>query len=328
MLTPKENYLKAMRAQTPEYLPNQFMDCNYMVPMIFIERYDEMESGYDGFGVHWTYVEDVCAPMTTPGKVLCDDITDWKNQITIPDLDSYDWEFYSTRALEHCDEENKVNYCMNINGMFERLHACIGMQEALCSLITDEDAVIDFVNAVADHKIRFMEKCKKYYHGEIFNMHDDYGANDRTFMSLETWRKIFKKPLSRIVEACHDLGMLYEHHSCGYIEPFVDDFVEMGMDAVNTWQWPTNKNVRAIKDKYQDRLCFIGGMDSQGVLDREDATDEEWEAEIRRAIDLLAPGGSYIPFPITLGINFMSVYLPLMETYGKTYYKEHPEAVR
>ncbi len=264
--------------------------------------------------------------MPTEGRILLPDITEWKKYVKIPDLDSYDWELASRRALGVSNPE-KVNFAMNVNGMFERLHACMGMTDALCALIEDEDACYDFFGAIADHKIRMIERTKKYYQADIFNMHDDYGMNDRPFMNLELWRRLLKPHLKRVVEACHDFGMYYQHHSCGFIEPFIDDFVEIGVDGIDTWQ-VCNTNIRAIKDKYQHCLTFIDGLDNMGILDRDDVTKEEVIKEFHRAIDLLAPSGSYIPYPITLKMDYFPGFKEVMDGYGKEYYKLHPEAIR
>lgn len=56
-----------------------------------------------------------------------------------------------------------------------------------------------------------------------------------------------------MVEACHDAGMLYQHHSCGFIEPIVPDLVEIGCDAIDTFQ-ACNKNTAELKKNMEIRL--------------------------------------------------------------------------
>jgi len=326
MLTPKENYMKVMRHETPEWLPNVLNDSNFIIPMAEIERYVGDETGYDGFGVHWTFVPDVRAPMPTLGMDIMDDVTKWREQVKFPDLDAYDWETEGADILEMCDED-KVTTALNINGMFERLHACMGMTEALTSLLLEPEACYEFFGAVADHKIGMVQRMKQYFKIDVVLMHDDYGTEQNLFMSLDTWRELLKPHLKRIIDACHECGVLYHHHSCGYIEPLVPDFVEIGMDALDTWQ-VCNKNMRAIKDEYQDRLAFIGGLDSFGILDNPDCGPDEYYAEFKRATDLMAPGGSYIPFPVTLTMDFAPTYFKFMNEYGTDFYKNHPDAVR
>lgn len=51
MLTPKENYLRVMRHEKPEWLPCNPEDVNFLIPILEIERWPEDGSGLDGFGV-------------------------------------------------------------------------------------------------------------------------------------------------------------------------------------------------------------------------------------------------------------------------------------
>ena len=325
MITPKENYLRVLRHQRPEWIPNTREDRNFYIPMMEIERWNKPGSGVDGFGVEWTFDPGAGAPMPTAGKFLMDDVCRWKEQVQFPDLDQYDWGSAAEQVLQTWDPD-KLTSCMIVNGMFERLHACMGMEEAMVALIEEPKACREFADAVANHKIAMMKRCKEHFKADLINMHDDYGSNQGPLMSLETWRHIYKPGLKRIVDACHEMGMLYQHHSCGYIEPFVEDMVEIGVDAIDTWQ-VCNRNMRAIKDRFQDRLTFIGGVDNLGVLDWSNATEEEIYAEFKRAVDLMAPGGSYIPSSITLTFRFFPTYMKFMHEYGRDFYRNHPETL-
>ena len=135
--------------------------------------------------------------------------------------------------------------------------------------------------------------------------------NDKMFMSLDTWRTIFKPQLKRVVDAVHENGMLYEHHSCGYIEPIVPDLIEIGVDALDVWQ-VCNTNMRSLKDQYQHQLTFCGGFDNQGVFDKLGVTFEECYEETKRAVELMAPGGSYIAFTVTVSNDFQPAFQKAM----------------
>ena len=83
MLTPKENYLRVMRHEKPEWIPNNLEDINFLIPILEIERWPEDESGVDGFGVEWTFVPGTSAPMPTLGKEILHDVTEWKEVVKI-----------------------------------------------------------------------------------------------------------------------------------------------------------------------------------------------------------------------------------------------------
>ena len=43
-----------------------------------------------------------------------------------------------------------------------------------------------------------------------------------------------------------------------------DELVELGIDAIDPLQ--ITNPIRELKDKYQDRVTFVGGYDNQGRL--------------------------------------------------------------
>ncbi|WKY48182.1 uroporphyrinogen decarboxylase family protein [Eubacteriaceae bacterium ES3] len=323
-LSPRENALIAYKHGVPAYIPTLFTDITMIQANPSMERYCGSTSGVDGFGVEWTYVENAHAPMTTPGKILFDEISDWREYVNFPDLEKIDWEKQADIDV-HTDfmalvagaglvpmadgksayDEDKLVLCMVINGPFERLHALMGFENALIALATEPEECYEYFKAVADWKIEYFKKIAKYYKVDVINGHDDYGSKDRMFMSPDTWRKLIKPHLKRMVEACHESGVLYQHHSCGHIEPILEDLVEIGVDAIDTLQGGSNKNLVALKKEFGDRITFCGGFDNQGVLELPDVTEDEIKAEYRRVVDGLAPAGSFVVFPITIGFDYV-----------------------
>ena len=206
--------------------------------------------------------------------------------------------------------------------MFERMHALMGFENALMALVEDPESCFEFFSAIADYKIVYFKKIAKYYPADVIAAHDDYGSADRMFMSPETWRHLIKPNLKRMVDTCHELGLIYEHHSCGYIEPIIPDLVEIGVDALDPLQ-VVNKNMSTIKQKYQDKLTFVGGIDNVGVEDRPGVTDEEIIADYHKCIDRLAPGGSYVVFTATATPHSIPLLLLEHMRYGaKRFYSK------
>ena len=58
-------------------------------------------------------------------------------------------------------------------------------------------------------------------------------------------------------------------------EYFLDRFYELGIRRIDPCQ-PVN-DINAMKAKYPD-MCFLGGLDIQGVIDMPGKTEEEWKA--------------------------------------------------
>ena len=119
--------------------------------------------------------------------------------------------------------------------------------------------------------------------------------------------------------------MLYQHHSCGYIEPIFPELVELGIDAIDVWQ-VGNIHMRELKDQYQDVCTFCGGFDSQGITGRVEVTEEEVIQEYHRVTDLMAPGGSFVHFPPGLRPDLMPAFMAEHARYGHTFYQNQAKA--
>lgn len=339
-IRPIDNIMMAYRHRKPYYIPSMYTDLNISKPAALIERYDGPGIGYDGFGVEWKWEPNIKAPMTTQNhQISC--ITDWQ-KVKFPDLEAIDWvkqaeddshitmdraTGYPTRTEESIfANHDRCNLAMVINGPFERMHSLEGFSNALCDLLEEPEACADYFKAIADWKCEYFHKIATYYPYDVINGHDDYGSAHNLFMSLETWRKLIKPNLARMVEQVHKDGLIYQHHTCGYCEPLIEDFIEIGIDAVDTWQGGSNPNVGELKKKYGDKITFCGGFDNQYVLEQPDVTEEQTRAEYRRVIDLLAPGGSYIVFPISGATGDMASFVDEHFKYGMSFYATHPEA--
>ncbi|MBN1247021.1 MAG: methyltransferase [Anaerolineae bacterium] len=83
-------------------------------------------------------------------------------------------------------------------------------------------------------------------------------------------------------------------HSCGDVSPFIPDFIEAGLDILQPVQTSARGMVpEVLKATYGKDLCLWGGgCDTQHVLPR--GTVEEVQADVRRRMAILAPGGGYV----------------------------------
>lgn len=301
----REQLLEVYKHKNIGYVPCFFTDFDFSQPASINER--PKGSGKDWFGVEWEFVPEVMAPMVKPGPQRISSIENWKEELVMPDLAAYDWEAEAAKETEHWDRENKISYMMLINGIFERTHALMGFEEALMAIYVDPDALKELIEVITRYKLEVIRIIGTYFKPDVLCFHDDFGGNDKMFMGLETWREFFKEPLKRIIDETHKYGMIYEHHSCGYIEPLFEDLVEMGIDAIDPLQ--VTNPIRELKDKYQDRVTFVGGYDTQNVFDKTGITEEKIRIETKRAMDELAPGGSFVAFPLTITFDFVPIFI-------------------
>jgi len=174
----------------------------------------------------------------------------------------------------------------------------MGMEEYLEKMITHPEVIHALNNRVADF---YWELCLEFFDTcgdliDIFFFGDDFGTQEALFISPEMWREFFKPILKRFSDLGHDYGMKTMFHSCGSVWSIIPDLIDIGMDAVNPVQpRPKGMNLERLKRDYGPFITFHGAIDHQRLLPF--GTPEEVRREVRRVIDIMAPGGGYCLAP-------------------------------
>jgi hypothetical protein len=98
---------------------------------------------------------------------------------------------------------------------------------------------------------------------DIALIYDDYGFTDHPLLSMKMWKEFTYPHLRSLIDATHEEGALALLHSCGYQHPFLDYYVEAGLDILQSFQPKAGNNFRESYTKYGGRLCFVTGIDVQ-----------------------------------------------------------------
>lgn len=315
MMNARENAIRAIKRENPEWVPNFETEIDViMTPSCINERL--WQPGYDWFGVYWREF----MPYTDGHAPLVSDISDWKDVVRIPDLDAIDWEGCAARDCENLDRENKILWIPDPIGLFERMHALMSFDDALCSFYDDPEAVKELLDALTEWKIDLFGRIIKYYKPDVIQMHDDYGTQRAPFLAPDLWREFFKDNLKKISDSVRSRNVFFFLHSCGKIDELIGDFVDCGFDG---WDSVMRCNdLETIGKKYGDRLSFSPAIGNQKSIDS--FTEEEAREEVRWYINALGHFGGVIPRPVTSMIvseKIGEIMVDEVEKYGKTYYK-------
>ena len=314
----KENYLRAIRHDRPEWVPFGF-EAVYFISSPVVER--PGQAGLDAFGVRWNLEENAeggTYPAVDGHPVT--DIGRWRSQVTFPDVNVLDWPDVRRRAAE-VDRDEKLIMGFVEMGIFERSYLLLGMENALMAYIEEPERMEEIAAAIADYKITLMERFDDEVDLDLVWYGDDWGTQESLFVSPDVWRRFVKPPTRRVYEAMKKRGVMIHQHSCGKIDAILGDVVEMG---ATTWEpcQPCNP-LAELKRLYGGRLAFSGGIDSQFVLDRPGTTPEEVRAEVRRRIDEMAEGGGYVAYPshsVPYNQELLNAMTDEIAVYGRNYY--------
>ncbi len=170
-----------------------------------------------------------------------------------------------------------------------------GLQDTVMDMAVNPD----YVNALFDKVMEFPLRAGLRLIDEGVDMlwlGDDVGMQQCMMMSPEMWRQYLKPRMQRLIGAFKEKkpDILVAYHSCGFIEPIIEDLIEVGLDVLNPIQ-PLAMDPAKIKQQYGDRLRFWGAICVQQTLPRGSVQDIRDEVALR--MRTIGKGGGYLLSP-------------------------------
>jgi len=129
----------------------------------------------------------------------------------------------------------------------------------------------------------------------LFVTGTDFGTQRGPFLSRQTYRDLYMPFHRRVNDWVHGhTAWRTLIHTCGGIEPLIEDFIEAGFDILNPVQCSAEgMAAEHLKKAYGDRVTFWGGgVDTQKTLPF--GTPEQVREEVRRRVQTFAEGGGYV----------------------------------
>jgi uroporphyrinogen decarboxylase len=108
---------------------------------------------------------------------------------------------------------------------------------------------------------------------------DDWGSQRALLINPEAWRKLFKPCYRQLIEVIKANGKEVFFHSDGNVLDLYDDWVELGVAAINTQI--SCMGVENVAAKMRGRIAAWGELDRQNVL------PYQKPADVQRLIDAI-----------------------------------------
>ena len=158
---------------------------------------------------------------------------------------------------------------------------CVRLSETLCDLYLAR--LEEWLGAVGPYI-------------DVILFGDDLGGQTGPLMSPAMYRRYYKPYHKRIWGRAKELAPHagIHLHTCGGIEPLLDDLIEAGLEMFDPVQiTAAGMDPRRLKTTYGDRMTFWGGgCETRYVLPR--GTPDEVRAHVRENIAIFQPGGGFV----------------------------------
>ena len=170
-----------------------------------------------------------------------------------------------------------------------------GMEVLMMDMMTDPPLAELVLDKVTEQAIR-RARCFALAGADGIYLGDDIGGQSTILMSRELYCRFLKPRLQAVIDAARAVkpDIIVFYHSCGYVQPFIDDLIEAGVDVLNPIQ-PESMDFRTVFDRYHDRLSFCGTVGTQTTMPF--GTPEQVRREVFETLDYVGPAGGLLICP-------------------------------
>ncbi|MBN2411773.1 methyltransferase [candidate division KSB1 bacterium] len=172
------------------------------------------------------------------------------------------------------------------------------IEEWYISTLTRPDYIHQVFDKQSDIAIKNMQKIKDVVGDRVdvvFICGTDFGTQNSTFCSKDTFRKLYMPYYSRMNNWIHrNTNWKTFKHCCGSIVSLIEDMIECGFDILNPVQISAaGMDAKFLKKEYGKALVFWGGgVDTQNTLPF--GTPENVRKEVLERCEIFSRDGGFI----------------------------------
>jgi len=130
---------------------------------------------------------------------------------------------------------------------------------------------------------------------DIIFFGDDLGYKGSSIFSLKNFREFILPYHEKMYKTCKKNGMITVLHSCGKIDDVLPDLVSVGLQCIQSLEATAGVDLAGLKEQLGDKLCFMGGLDSSGVLTF--GTPKDVVKDVKKCLKAAGQGGGYVIGP-------------------------------
>ena len=214
----------------------------------------------DDFGSVWEVMENGIAGEVKDAPIK-----------TARDLDNYrlPWEMLDEAVYDEkasAEHYKKTDLFVKAGGMvrpFERMQFLRGSERLFCDIAEENAIFLRLIEMLHEFNLRDIKMVSGLAADGVQFM-DDWGTQLSLLISPAAWRRHFKPMYKEYCDIIHKSGKFVFFHSDGHTESIIDDFIEIGVDALNTQLFCMD--IEALGKKYSGKITFWGELDRQNIL--------------------------------------------------------------
>lgn len=255
------------------------------------------------------YTEIIGFPLADDSKI---------DSYSPPDPDDEDME-YAEEAIKYYGRDYYICGIIDCS-IFEALKYLRGITQSLVDIAANKDIAHKIMDWSVDYHLKLGLKLIDRG-ADLLWLADDIGAEHSLMISPATFREMIKPKMGYMIGELkkRNKNIKVAFHSDGYIEPVIEDLIEVGVDLLNPIQ-PESMDPGRIKKRFGQKIGLWGTISTQRTLPFGSA--EDVVNEVRERIKDCGPGGGLLLAPthnIQLDVPFRNIeaFYSAIKRYGK-----------
>jgi hypothetical protein len=264
---------------------------------LFPEKKDRKVDPVYGFYMKW------CGHATGGYWDFCDfplqnADTETVARFPVPDPNDFDYDRVAYEAGTRFKE--RAVFCGGA-GMADIINATgrvMGMEDTLVNLASGEEGTAIYLKRRCAMELNVLEKIIRRAKGGIDFLWwgEDLGTQIGPMISPDLYRAALKPFHKQYCELAKSYNLPVMVHSCGSSSWAYGDFIEMGVNAVDTLQpEAADMSPEYLAGKFGGKLAFHGCISTAGPLAYGTARDVE--DEVKRVLQIMMPYKKYMLSP-------------------------------
>ena len=348
-MTSRENILRAIRFERPDYIPMGFhinaacwhhydqsalQDLMESHPFLFPEfsRAERITPAYglnqlkdkpytDPWGCVWETTDDGIT-----GSVLTHPIDVWSKFVgyTAPDPMETDgtfpinWIDIRNRVIRQRENGELVRGGLPHGHTFLRLQDIRGYENLIFDMLDDEPDLSVLMSAVEEFNYTYVMQWLDL-RPDIMSYPEDLGMQVGPMLSPDHFMKFLKPIYQRLMKPARESGCIVHMHSDGDIRTLVDDLIDGGVEVINLQDLVNG--IDWIAGRFAGRTCVDLDIDRQRITVR--GTTVQIDELIREEVEKLGrkEGGLMMVFGLYPGtpLENIGALMDAMEKYAFYY---------
>ncbi|HEY5586079.1 MAG TPA: uroporphyrinogen decarboxylase family protein [Ruminiclostridium sp.] len=160
--------------------------------------------------------------------------------------------------------------------IFERMQFLRGTENLYCDMAERSDDFFQILDIVFSF---YREYVKAWLETDVdaIVFGDDWGSQRSLLISPSMWISIFRPVYKELFDMIKAKGKYIFFHSDGYIMDLYTEFIELGVNAINSQLWCMG--VENVAEKFAGKITFWGEISRQDILPNGTPTDIKAAAE-------------------------------------------------